>query len=135
MTEAIADSAFEIVGTIALTMIPVVGQLGAAALAARTAKMGINMVKVTQMLRKTSVAMYKANKFQQGTKYTSKVKNYGTRVAATVGNTAVATAGVNALTQKDIKTIIQKTLMNSAFSWVGATSNTLSPILMKQFGI
>lgn len=135
LTEAFADSAFEIVGTIALTMIPVVGQLGAAALAARTAKMGSNMVKVTNMLRKTSVAMYKANKFQQGSKYTSKVKNYGTRVGATMGNTAVATAGVNIYTEKDIKTILQKTIMNSAFSWVGATSNTLSPILMKQFGI
>jgi len=135
MTESFADSAFEILGTIALTMVPVIGQLGTAALAARTAKMGSNMVKVTNMLRKTSVAMYKANKFQQGTKYTSKVKNYGTRVAATMGNTAVATAGVNTYTEKDIKTIFQKTLMNSAFSWVGATSNTLSPILMKQFGI
>ena len=135
LTEAFADSAFEILGTIALTMIPVVGQLGAAALAARTAKMGSNMVKVTNMLRKTSVAMYKANKFQQGTKYTSKVKNYGTRVGATMGNTAVATAGVNIYTEKDVKTILQKTLMNSAFSWVGATSNTIAPILMKAFKI
>lgn len=135
LTEAFADSAFEILGTIALTMIPVVGQLGAAALAARTAKMGSNMVKVTNMLRKTSVAMYKANKFQQGTKYTSKVKNYGARAISASVNSATATAGVNTWSDKDIKEILKKTIMNSSFSWIGVTSNTIAPILMSKFNI
>ena len=135
ITAMVAEGGLEIAGTVALQFVPGLGQAASARLATSAAKWGNRGVKVANYLNKAEKGFAAVQKFQQGTKFTSKIANKAAQVASQSATAGTATAALGVIDGKDAKDIMRRTLMNMSFAGAGATSSVLAPKLMKSFGI
>lgn len=134
-TEMGSQIALEVTGTIILQFIPGLGQAAATTLATKLASLGYKGAKLTKYLTKLGAVLGTVNKIQQGTATTSKVFNTAGKILSGAVNTGVATAAVNLSDGKEVKTVLEKTLLNMSFAGAGVASNILAPKLMQAFGI
>lgn len=140
VTEIITEAAFEIAGTVALSFVPVLGEMAAARLAVSASRWGMKCIKLTNFALKAEKGFAAAKKIQQGAGMASvgrkaKVINKAAQVGSQMANAGVATAAITVSNGKDAKTVVRKTLMNMSFAGAGATSGILAPKLMQAFGI
>lgn len=135
MTETLTIAAGEIAGTVALSLVPGVGQAAMARLATSATSWGTKGVKVVKYAQSAQKAFETVNKVQSGAQFTSKVAKFGAKAGTAMSNTAVATAGVNLSAGKDLESSLKKALMNAGFAAAGVSANTLAPIIMKSAGI
>ncbi|MBO5385778.1 hypothetical protein J6A64_05630 [bacterium] len=135
VTEMVAESVFEVAGTIALQFVPGLGQMAAAKLAVSAAKWGTKAVKVANAAAKAEKAFAAVAKFQQGAGMTSKIASKAAKVGSSMATTGVATATVGLTNGDDAKAVMRKTLMNMSFAGVGVGANELAPKLMSAFGV
>ena len=135
VTEMVAESVFEVAGTIALQFVPGLGQMAAAKLAVSAAKWGTKAVKVANAAAKAEKAFAAVTKFQQGAGMTSKIASKAAKVSSSMATTGVATATVGLTNGDDAKAVMRKTLMNMSFAGVGVGANELAPKLMSAFGV
>ncbi len=135
VTEMVAESVFEVAGTIALQFVPSLGQMAAAKLAVSAAKWGTKAVKVANAAAKAEKAFAAVSKFQQGAGMTSKIASKAAKVSSSMATTGIATATVGLTNGDDAKAVMKKTLMNMSFAGVGVGANELAPKLMSAFGI
>ena len=135
ITAMVTEGGLEIAGTVALQFVPGLGQAASARLAASAAKWGNRGVKVANYLNKAEKGFAAAQKFQQGTKFTSTVANRTAQVVSQSAAAGAATATLGVIDGKDAEDIMRRTLMNMSFAGAGATSSVLAPKLMQSFGI
>ena len=130
-----SEAAAEILGTIAVSWIPGVGEAAMAKLAVSATKWGTKGVKIVKMANKTKKAFKAATKIQKGTKFSSKLATKAGQAGYAMAATGIATATVDLSDKKSVKDTLSKTLMNMSFAAVGSASSMIAPKLMKSFGI
>ena len=133
-TEMVTEIAGDIALTVALAAIPGGAAAGCARMAATTARWGVRGVKVAKALNKVSKGFTAVQKFQSGTKYTSKAANVAAKVVS--GSTAAAggTAANSVLfTNRTKEEIAEMCLQNGIYGAIGAGAAELAPKLMQVF--
>ncbi len=144
-TEMITDIAGDIALTVVISLIPGGAALGAAKIAATTAKWGSKGLKIAKVLNKTAKAMEKVQKFQQGKtfvantnkgKYIAKTGNLASRA---ISGGAAAYSGTyiyeSAATHHSSEEILEKCKTNGIYGVIGGGSSAIAPKLMQVFKI
>lgn len=123
LTEAIGTGALEIIGTVALSVIP-----GGAALAAgRVAAMGARFTRLAKVAIKTEKALKTFNNIRKGSKL------IGTGIDAV--NAGVATGAILKLDGRSMKEIKEHVKTNMAFAGAGSFVGKMAPKIAAAFKI
>ena len=147
VTDTVVTVAAEIAGTVALSFVPVAGEIAAAKLAATAGRLvskGVKVAKIVKYAEKCQKACSVAQKIQAGTKFAAKagkaakavsVANKATRIGATAATAATATFVVDLSDKKSVSEALHKALMNGAFAGGGGAAAELAPKLAAMFGL
>lgn len=127
ITGMAAEMTAEIAATAVLQVIPGVGQLAMAKLAASTAKWAAKGVKIAKYAQKAESALGKVN--------TAMNSGKAAKIASNIGAAFTGTAAVDFSNGKSVKEALKKGLQNAAFAGGGAFASELAPVLAKTYGL